>query len=325
MTSIEDLAKDVKATRAMIDDAGAMLKDASRSALVELDNNTSRTLRRGHEELKHGGWGKLPADAVGPFSSDAFSSQSGEASLFTGTEVITEYSLDDEGTLLHIRWEVPWAGTNEYNCNLVGANSDFYETAGIIATGNKRVATRFAIGEKAAGNPVDNDWRTCGRCKTLFNSRDEGYCPGNVTSDVTLELPAGRGPVAGAKTRDVEVKTYGGHEAAGWKLGAPYLGVDGPSRISDWRKCASCKALFYNGWNKKGECPQSGHGHLTEQGGHDYILLFDIPPRQNQQNDWRLCDKCAVLFFWPQAADSACTAGGKHHPQEFSYVLNVVP
>lgn len=320
MTFIEDLAKDVKATRAMIDDASAIVAESERSAVVEVDNATSQTLRRANDNLKHGGWGKLPADVIGAGSSDAFSSKSGDGAIGVGTEVIREYTIGDNGTIFHIRWDVPFWGTNECNCNINGPSSDFYEAASIIAAGNKPAAARFVIAEKAAANPVDADWRHCGLCKSLFYSLDNGVCSGHV---ILIGATLGSGGLPHPVTRS------GPHQAEGWKLGVPYLGDTGhmgPHREPDWRRCSGCKLLFYGGWNDaKGVCQGNGdHGHTAEQGGPSYILMHDTPARPGQQNDWRFCTKCYVLFFWPFAADSNCSAGGTHHPDAENYIVNVV-
>ena len=98
----------------------------------------------------------------------------------------------------------------------------------------------------------------------------------------------------------------------------------GPSREGGWRRCRRCKAVFYDGWETKGACPnwEGGLGHVAE--GYDYQMQFDVQPDPHQQPDWRFCTKCYGLFCFPEIADSDCAAGGQHHATETVYVLTRV-
>ncbi|MEU7987473.1 hypothetical protein AB0B56_21645 [Streptosporangium canum] len=319
MVSMQDIAKEVKATAEIIDTVSKILADASRSAVIEVNNATSRTLRRLRSAHAHGVFAKLPADSIGPFQSDVFGSKSSEGSIATGTTGLIVYGLDDEGTALKISWVVPFIGGNEARAEVTGPNAGFYVCRGEISGGNKKVAARFAIGENAALSPRVSDWRTCGECKTLFFALDAGRCPGNVTRGQRPPI------VIGEDGQLLNEPRYGAHQAAGLVFRLPF-GVPGPNRESGWRKCARCKALFFDGFeDKKGACPKWSAprpGHVAEAGGHDFLLPFDMPLRPGQQNDWRFCDRCFVLFYWPHNADGNCAAGGRHHPHPFNYVLD---
>ncbi|MEE1758153.1 hypothetical protein [Streptomyces sp. SP18BB07] len=320
--NIQDLAKEVKAAKEVIDTVSSILSDAARSVVVEFNNATSRTVRQVARNTPHGTWAQFPAGAVNAFQSDVFGTKSSEGGIATGTTATIDYAIDEEGTNLHLYWENPFSGANTYSLTLTGPNSDFYLADGIIAGGNKKVPARFVIAEKASFNPVEPAWRTCMRCKSLFYSFDDGLCPANVTY-TTLNLPSGGG-VGDVDTTPVEVPHYGAHEVAGWTLGVPYLGQAGPNREPGWRRCADCRSLFFDGWARKGRCPVSSKHHSAEPNGREYSLPFDIPLRPKQQSDWHFCTKCYVLFFWPHNVEGSCQAGGKHHAHAYNYVLDVV-
>jgi hypothetical protein len=330
MPSLEDVAKEVKAAAEIINTVSGLLEDAARSAIIEINNATSRTLRRipwsvgdGH---RHGAFqaGALPKDKIDPYKSDVFGSRSSAGAIAVGTEGNVWYDLDDEGTKLHVRWNVPFAGGNESGSHVEGPHADWYTVRYLISGGNKKVQARYVIGENAAIALDDphhyvSDWRTCGRCKAIFFALDQGVCPEHS------EPAEGEFTVPGVQVAPGFV--LGPHEAAGdtFKL---LHGVLGPNREPGWRRCQNCKELFYNGWDSKGVCPahpdfQSGPiGHVADADSPDFHLAFDVPPRPWQQNDWRFCTKCFGLFFLPHNADGDCPGGGIHHAHPFNYMLD---
>ncbi|MFI7642788.1 hypothetical protein [Nonomuraea sp. NPDC049400] len=129
---MQEIAKEVKATAEIIDTVSRILEDASRSAVIEVNNATSRTLRRLRSSHAHGAFAKLPADSIGPFQSDVFGSKSSTGGIMTGTTGLVVYGLDDEGTALKISWVVPFIGGNEARAEVTGPNAGFYVCRGDI-------------------------------------------------------------------------------------------------------------------------------------------------------------------------------------------------
>jgi hypothetical protein len=329
MSTLEDIAKETAALQQTLEHVGQMLKDAGRSAVIEVSNGTSRAIpsRINGSGHNHGGFSQLPAAAIDSMKSDVFGSRSSENSL-AGTSGSVFYALDGEDTMLHVHWEIPEFGDNEASSNVAGPHADWYAHRADYGAGSKKVPVRFVVTEKAMLAPGDPDWRTCQDCKALFHSLDGGKCPKRiefidapvvVADDLRLAHPghADHVAVAGAKTRILP------HRAAGYVFALP--SAPGPSREPGWRQCGRCKSLFYDGWDSKGACPkwdQPRPGHVAEAGGREYILPFNVPARATQQDNWRFCTKCYVLFYLPHNADSACAAGGLHHAHENNYVLD---
>jgi hypothetical protein len=121
--------------------------------------------------------------------------------------------------------------------------------------------------------------------------------------------------------RTAGMEQFGKHEPAGYTFQLPY-GFPGPNREEGWRKCAHCKGLFYDGEDSKGVCPGRRGGHQAESNGHEIQLRLGVPPDPSQQSDWRFCDQCFGLFYLPHNADGICLAGGSHHANSDSYVLD---
>jgi hypothetical protein len=123
--------------------------------------------------------------------------------------------------------------------------------------------------------------------------------------------------------------TGAGHQPQGYNF---LLAHDnsGPGE-QNWRRCANCKALFYDGDAlSKGVCPAAGPHILKGTGaghaaaGFNIDLPFNVPstPPAPGQNGWRKCRKCWALFY---AQDSGvCPAGGAHEvaPTGRDYIAN---
>jgi hypothetical protein len=337
INSLQDLAKEIEAARQIIETLGNLVADAARSAIIEVNNTSSRTLRRQPREggHRHGSFQTPPKEEIGPFSTDAFASKSG-GGLY-GTTGSVFYNLDNEGTVFHVRWDIPFAGENVAQCNVAGPHADFYEWFATPTGGNKKVHLRYTFGEKVDFDDWDrpySDWRICGKCKVLFFALDEGHCPAQPlgivsrpSDSILRHLPGYPGPPATVTpvtpvTPTAGQPLFGKHEAAGdtFKLRVR----PGPNREAGWRKCGRCKVLFYNGNETKGACPGHPPGHMAEADGPDFQLAFDMPRRPWQQHEWRVCDKCLGLFFLPHNADGVCPVGGNHHATHLNYVLDRV-
>ena len=102
----------------------------------------------------------------------------------------------------------------------------------------------------------------------------------------------------------------------------------------NWRYCEKCFALFYDGFpDRKGRCPappplgreyRNPPGHSAQ--GYMFRLAFEAPlasPQPEQQDAWRFCEKCNVLFFdggtdWK----GVCPVGGGHQAQGLMFFLS---
>lgn len=314
-TALEDLAKQAKAAKELIDSVSHIIELAGRSAIIEVTNVTSQPIRIIGRELRDGafGIGATPADVIAPMTTGVFGAMSSTVSV-VGTEGVIVYALDDQGTTLRIRWNVPFVGGNDASLNIEGPNKDLYAFSHQFSGGNKKVSFKFWIGEHATFGATDPDWMPCGQCKSLTYRLDEGKCPGHVT---------GTGRLAPDGTTWIP-PVFHPHSHRGSAF-ALHFGVPGPMRQSGWKKCMHCKQLFYDGAPEKGSCPNTEvRGHVAEDGGREYILQYNVMPRLTQQSDWRFCTKCFVLFYLPQNEDAECLSGGKHQAHALNYVLDRV-
>lgn len=351
-TELKKWADAIIATAEAIDAVSSIL-DAPRSVVLEVNNTTSRPLIL--RDIGDHDWGAFrdPPDPSGipPGTTGLFTSQSDRP--LTGTQGHVKYHVDNEGTLFHLEWNVPYAGANESLCRVEGGRENYYITKYSTGGGNTKVRMRFMIGERARLNPKSSpDWRTCGNCKTLFFALDEGHCAArplgiesapsdffkHVIHGHTEGHPAGdqehaahghpAGHLPGVDPSGGS-QLFGKHEAVGYyfrlTFGDPSRPIlRGPNRQEDWRTCVHCKVLFYNGWHTKGVCPGRRDGHMAEAEGLEFQLVYALPPGPSQQDNWRFCDKCCGLFFLPHNADAVCPAGGNHHANSSSYVLDHV-
>jgi hypothetical protein len=316
LNGVKEAAETIKAVAQAIQIVGDLINDAERSVVLELNNTSTRRPVLQEVNSEHGGFRTpLPPDSINPLSTVLFAHAS--EGFLTGTEGWVKFRIDDEGTSFHLQWVNPFVGENESSCRVEGTHADWDVTHSFTGGGNKAAHQRFLLGERAAFGPRQSDWRICGKCKVLFFALDQGVCPANAIDT---------GAVDGSGN---PVLIQGAHEAAGDTFQLSF-GISGPSREAGWRKCGQCKELFYNGNITKGACPGrplagmhvSSIGHVVDTNSPDFLLVFGIPPRPGQQNDWRVCKECLGLFFLPQNADGDCPAGGIHDPTHVNYVLD---
>jgi hypothetical protein len=95
------------------------------------------------------------------------------------------------------------------------------------------------------------------------------------------------------------------------------LGASAPNQ-NEWRQCAQCGSLFYNGYRNKGLCPLHQRGHRSDEGV-DYALDYDSPGPG--QSAWRFCHKCQALFFNGYTNKGVCKGGGGHVAAGFNFTL----
>ena len=89
------------------------------------------------------------------------------------------------------------------------------------------------------------------------------------------------------------------------------------SQQVDWRYCAKCQGLFFDGYPAKGLCP-AGAAH--EAAGFNFGLPHDSAESPTDQGSWRYCQRCAALFFAGLPDQGRCPAGG-HQAAGYNFVL----
>ena len=89
----------------------------------------------------------------------------------------------------------------------------------------------------------------------------------------------------------------------------------------DWRFCAKCMAMFWNGAPDKGRCPAGG-GHVAQ--GFQFAIHYDSNRggADQSQYDWRFCTKCKAMYWDGAPNKGRCPAGGGHLAQGFNFGLN---
>ncbi len=318
---LESTAKATKNLDEIIRNVESIAGAFEKSAVIKILNTTSVVAGtawngNGHS---HGAFSTLPKVPLGPFDIDVFGSKTDE--LFSGVTGSLFYNLDGGSAVWHVRWDIPMVGENKAHASLSGPNAHWYISVALPAGGGgSKVPFTFILAERAAVDEAnrEGDWRTCGDCKSLVYSLDEGPCPGRFEM-VQPPIEISTGVFTPAKAR------YGVHRPAGDVF---WLGhtTPGPHREERWSRCQRCKAVFYDGWEDKGRCPSwETRPHVAEPGGLPYILQNKGAPRPNQQTDWRWCRKCMCLFYLPHNADGDCAGGGKHSAGSDRYVLTRVP
>jgi hypothetical protein len=329
---LKQAADTIKATVEAIQAIGDLIEDAERSVIIEVNNTSSRTLDLTHSSSVSGGFsgGVLPPDSIGPLSTHLFAHTSSGFLQGSAGRVIFRINDDALGVggdgiavpnTLFMRWDNPFVGRNTFVASAqTGQDTlDWYVIRSFTGDGNEAAHMRAIFGERADFGISQSDWTTCGECKALFFALDESIskCPSNA---INLGIEDQQGHA---------LFRFGKHKVAGTPFRLTQS-IPGPNRSPLWRKCTNCKALFYNGFAKKGVCvgqPFVGgvqnihNGHVAE--GPDLQLVFDTPLRPGQQHQWRWCDKCFELFFLPHNADAECAAGGQHHTNERNYLLNL--
>lgn len=362
VNQVEELAKTTGHLVTIVKNVEEILSKTSVSAKVEVLNTTSQALTLTWNDDGHswGGFAPPPTQPVlAPYSKEVFGSASGGGS--SGTTGSVFYAMPG-GTVWHVRWDVPVmpGSSNVAQASLSGPGAEMYFSSVLPAGAGKKAAQmRYILTERALtdGNQ-EGDWRYCDLCGSLFHSLRPGRCPGappdpgppidevvakarlspqisdfvpsdaslyragaTITEQMTKPAPRNKG-VKKAK------KQYGPHTEMGHTFQLGHT-TAGPSRERGWTRCRNCKVVFYDAWDEsKGICPdmtKAAHGHIAEDVGLEYWLQMNIPPRPDQQTDWRFCTKCLGLFYLPHKHDSRCPAGELHEAGADRYVLTRVP
>jgi CubicO group peptidase (beta-lactamase class C family) len=136
---------------------------------------------------------------------------------------------------------------------------------------------------------VQNGWRRCGKCRSLFHAEGgPGVCPAGGGHD-----PAG--------SFDYRIMRRSGRQSIPPEPELPY-GQAG------WRRCRKCRVLFHAGPGLLSFC--AGGGGHEEEVQNAYRLLVDSPYEEHE-GGWRRCARCRALVL-PGPNPGVCPFGGDH-------------
>lgn len=127
----------------------------------------------------------------------------------------------------------------------------------------------------APGN--SSKWRRCKWCESLFElvPGNPGRCFGN---------PAGHSPTDGS---------FAVHEGS----------RDNADHQSNWRRCAKCLMMAFNGFASKQRCPAPGGVHdLANSPSYSmtFTSTFEADQARPQDGGWRNCSECQCMVFTRQ-------------------------
>ena len=92
---------------------------------------------------------------------------------------------------------------------------------------------------------------------------------------------------------------------------------------SGWSCCSRCITLFFGAPGAPGACPAGG---VHDSSGSWNLFMLNVDgdiAGPNQQPGWRMCEKCRVLFYGPNADSSTCSAGGQHNASASWFAVQV--
>ena len=168
-----------------------------------------------------------------------------------------------------------------------------------------------------------DSWRQCGKCRALYFTPIPGSaCPegdehqydgGTYTLHVVggVDPPGQKGWrycskchalffAASAKSRCPKGPGQA-HTAWGDTYALVHDGAEEAGHQSEWRYCKNCAVLWFDATGST--CPATNGAHSSSGSG-NYRLHHTA---DDWQRNWRLCAKCAGLFFGPQIAQSKCS------------------
>jgi hypothetical protein len=122
------------------------LLTGTRSATIEVDNNTLFTLTKYGGDFTSGGWGPTgPNGTILQMSANVFSAQSVGGSVMTGTGGWVSYVNDDFSLWFQVQWDNPYLGDNKAGARLGWAQADQYMVRYIVGSGNTGAGFRFIL------------------------------------------------------------------------------------------------------------------------------------------------------------------------------------
>jgi len=113
--------------------------------------------------------------------------------------------------------------------------------------------------------------------------------------------------VSGARAQEFEVS----RSAGGGNTGAHFRYVLTHPVQDNWRFCARCHGLFWNGPDQVNHRCPSGEVHLPL--GDEFTSVHSVPEGPRIQAGWRFCPRCHGMFFsGGDPSNHRCPAGGLH-------------
>jgi hypothetical protein len=90
---------------------------------------------------------------------------------------------------------------------------------------------------------------------------------------------------------------------------------------ANWRLCAKCAAVYYDGYADKGPC-DAGDTHTADP-RFNFALPHGVPAGPHAEDGWEYCVKCKVLFYDRLESKGNCAGTGPHKsdPNAFHFVL----
>lgn len=170
--------------------------------------------------------------------------------------------------------------------------------------------------------PYQRNWSWCKNCQGMFfdGYPQKGQCPGQP-----YDVPGFRRL---------------GHDGAGSiEFDLTYDEPANSHAEAEWRYCAKCHGLFYNGGADKGVCPAPPHiyhdpgatipwtlgSHAHEAAGYRFVLPHDVPATHDT-SEWRRCTKCLGLFSATGPDSGPCPTGEGHEVDgTFTYAVEHEP
>jgi hypothetical protein len=138
--TLEAIAAGISAGAASVSALSAIIPQLNkpRSVVIEIDNNTERTLTKVWDHHEHGGFAVTPESAIPPRHVQVFGAQSRGGSVATGTEGHVVYDVDGLAKLT-VYWNNPFFGDNQSSATITGSH------LGLV-----RVDTTTGVGDTAA-------------------------------------------------------------------------------------------------------------------------------------------------------------------------------
>lgn len=144
---------------------------------------------------------------------------------------------------------------------------------------------------------TDDQWYFCNKCNGIFQNSfvSSGICPGSTTDGTAHAI---------GKTDGTIEKRY-----------SLFFNSESAVGTRMWKHCVNCTGLYSE--TARNWCPISRNAGPHDGGGRfgEYFVLRYVDQFPGESN-WRLCTKCAILFYAPGGnAAGHCPAGDSHSPQ----------
>lgn len=124
-------------------------------------------------------------------------------------------------------------------------------------------------------------------------------------------------PRLGWCAHDPSRSSFDSHNVLGFRFVAPHDIPPSPARMSGWRACAACQAVFFDGDPQhKGVCQRGGGPHTADPSyALDFSFDHGIAEDPQNQSNWQRCSTCQALFWANDPTDTGlCPASGRHQP-----------